>query len=90
MKLRSKNSLASTYDNVEAIFKRILIFISEIFDKMIKYTDFREARQESYKIPVIGQVILLLGMLTVYSWLLLIATDIHKCINDVIAITYDK
>ena len=33
--LGSKNSLASTYDNdLEAIFKRILIFISETFDKI--------------------------------------------------------
>ena len=29
MALGSKNSLASTYDNVEAIFKLILIFIRE-------------------------------------------------------------
>ena len=34
MELRSKNSLASTYDNVEAIFKRILILISETYDKI--------------------------------------------------------
>ena len=34
MELGSKKSLASTYDNVEAIFKRILIFISETFDKI--------------------------------------------------------
>ena len=29
-----KNSLASTYDNVEAILKRILIFLSDIFDNL--------------------------------------------------------
>ena len=30
----SKNSLASTYDNVEAISKRKLIFFSDIFDNI--------------------------------------------------------
>ena len=52
MELGSKNLLASTYDNVEATFKRILIFISEAFDKINRF----HGRQESCKIPVIGQV----------------------------------
>ena len=34
MESESKNSLASTYDNVEAIWKRILIFLSDIFDNI--------------------------------------------------------
>ena len=37
MGLGSKTLLASTYDNVEAIFKRILIFISETFDKIKRF-----------------------------------------------------
>ena len=41
MELGSKNSLAGTYDNVKAIFKRILIFISETIDTINR---FREAR----------------------------------------------
>ena len=32
-----KNSLAKTYDNVEAILKRILIFISETFNKINRF-----------------------------------------------------
>ena len=36
MELGSQNSLAGTYDNVEAILKRILIFISETFDTISK------------------------------------------------------
>ena len=31
MELGSENSLASTYDNVEAMFKRKVIFICETF-----------------------------------------------------------
>ena len=34
MESGSKNWLASTYDNVEAISKRILIFLSDIFDNI--------------------------------------------------------
>ena len=34
MKSRSKNSLASTYDNFEAMWKRILIFLSDKFDNI--------------------------------------------------------
>ena len=37
MELGSKSSLASTYDNEEAIFKRILIFISETFDQITRF-----------------------------------------------------
>ena len=37
MELGSKNSLASTYDNVEATFKRILIFIRKTFDKVNRF-----------------------------------------------------
>ena len=37
MEFGSKNSLVSTYDNVEAIFKRILIFISETFDNINRF-----------------------------------------------------
>ena len=35
MESGSKTSLASTYDNVEAICKRILIFLSNTFDNII-------------------------------------------------------
>ena len=34
MESGSENSLASTYDNVEAMRKRILIFLSDIFDNI--------------------------------------------------------
>ena len=34
MELGSKNSLASTYDNEDVIFKRILIFFNGTFDKI--------------------------------------------------------
>ena len=34
-----------------------------------------------------GQVIWSIEMLSDYAWLFLIATDIHQCLNDVIAIT---
>ena len=34
MESGSKTSLASTYDNVEAICKRILIFLSDTFDNI--------------------------------------------------------
>ena len=37
MEMGRKNLLASTYDNVEAIFKQILIFISETFDKINRF-----------------------------------------------------
>ena len=37
MELGSKKSLASTYDNVEAIFKPILIFIYETYDKINRF-----------------------------------------------------
>ena len=50
----------------------------------MKKTDFREARQESYKILVIGQAILSVVVLTDYSWLFLTAIVIHQCL---IAIT---
>ena len=33
MELGSKESLASTYDNLEAIFKPILVFTYETYDK---------------------------------------------------------
>ena len=33
MESESKTSLASTWDNVEAIFKRVIHFVSETFDK---------------------------------------------------------
>ena len=33
----SKTSLASTYDNVGAIWKRILIFLSDTFDNINKF-----------------------------------------------------
>ena len=51
MELESETLFASTWDNVEAILKRILIILSETFDKN---TDFEAV---SEKIPVIGQVI---------------------------------
>ena len=41
MELESRTSLASTWDNVEPILKRILIFVSETFDKN---TDFEVCR----------------------------------------------
>ena len=37
--------------------------------------------------PVIGQVTFSIEALSDYFWLFLIATDIHQCLNDVIAIT---
>ena len=37
MELGGQNSLASTYDIVEAIFKRISIFISETFDQINRF-----------------------------------------------------
>ena len=37
MKLGSKNSLSNIHDNVEAIFKQILIFISVTFDKINRF-----------------------------------------------------
>ena len=46
MESGSKTSLASTYDNVEAICKRILIFLSDTFDNI---NIFRETRQKSCK-----------------------------------------
>ena len=49
---------------------------------------FRETRQKSCKIQVIGQVILSILVLTDYSWLTLIATDKHQCLNNVITISF--
>ena len=49
---------------------------------------FRETRQRSCKIQVIGQVILSIVVLTDYSWLFLIATDKHQCLNDIITISF--
>ena len=37
MELGSKKSLTSTYDNVEALFKRILILIRETFNKINRF-----------------------------------------------------
>ena len=37
------------------------------------------------EIPVIGQVILSIEVLSDYSWLFPIAIDMHQCLNDVIA-----
>ena len=85
MKSGSKTSLASTYDNVEAICKRILIFLSDTFDNI---NIFRETRQKSCKIQVIGQVILSIVVLTDYSRIFLRATDKHQCLNDVITISF--
>ena len=51
MESESETLFASTWDNVEAILNRILIILSETFDK--KY-GFRGGLR---KIPVIGQVI---------------------------------
>ena len=45
MELESETLFASTWDNVEAILKRILIILSETFDKN---TDF-EAISEKYQ-----------------------------------------
>ena len=54
MESGSKNSLARTYDNVEAISKRILIFLSDTFDNI---NIFQGDEAKSCKIQLIGQAI---------------------------------
>ena len=62
--------------------KQILIFISETFDKINR---FQGSETRVVEIPVIGQVILSIEVLSDYSWLFPIAIDIHQCLDDVIA-----
>ena len=73
MELESETLFAGTWDNVEAILKRILIILSETFDKN---TDFEAVSEKKQRL---GRSFSSIVVLTDFSWLFLIVTNIDQC-----------